>query len=430
MLALAVGRVAVEHGGRRRSGMRALVAQIDPQAAGLGLAVAGRQHGHRRVVGMDHAARHHLLANPVGERPQQPRRSLPTQSARVRTVEIDAVAGIDLGLAIERNVVAILGRWPRAPAGLGRPGRAGSAAPASAPASWPRTCGTSRRAHMAHHLEAAGDVLQDLGHVLADLAQPLAAAAGTGGRGGSCVSVGAADARAAGGARFFSGELQAIGGGCRPAAAARLAPRPASLSSSSSFSSSCSISRLMRSDDGAERHPLQTRQLELQLLGFQRLGDQQSVFSRNQLAPRARCSTPLELIDVVGKIGGACMRLVICFVQPTQITASRSTYPATVGAHVRLGMRHSMPSSNIDSCAGVSVTVPSLRDRPREAALLQPLGEQAEALAVPVQNLDQVAAPAAEHEQVARERLLLQHLLRQHRQAVEALPHVGRAHAR
>src|SRR5204863_1297398 len=68
-----------------------------------------------------------------------------------------------------------------------------------------------------------------------------------------------------------------------------------------------------------------------------------------------------------------------------------------------------------------------LGDRPREAALLQALGEQAEALAVPVQNLDQVTSAPPEGKQVARERVLLQHLLRQHRETVEAAAHVGYA---
>ena len=106
-LALAVGRVAVEHGGRCRSGMRALVAQIDPQPAGLGLAVAGRQHGHRRIVGMDHGARHHVLANPVSQRAQQPRR-LAHPVGQGGAIEIEAVARVDLGLAIERKMVAVL----------------------------------------------------------------------------------------------------------------------------------------------------------------------------------------------------------------------------------------------------------------------------------------------------------------------------------
>src|SRR5512133_843607 len=57
---------------------------------------------------------------------------------------------------------------------------------------------------------------------------------------------------------------------------------------------------------------------------------------------------------------------------------------------------------------------PLARLRPDEPAPLQPLAEQAETLAVPVQHLDQVAAPAAKDEQMPGERILPQHLLRQH----------------
>jgi hypothetical protein len=37
-----------------------------------------------------------------------------------------------------------------------------------------------------------------------------------------------------------------------------------------------------------------------------------------------------------------------------------ATYPATCGVQVRCGARQSIPSTNIDSCAGLSVTTPSL----------------------------------------------------------------------
>src|SRR5262249_38056352 len=37
-----------------------------------------------------------------------------------------------------------------------------------------------------------------------------------------------------------------------------------------------------------------------------------------------------------------------------------ATYPATCGVQVRCGARQSIPSTNIESCAGLSVTTPSL----------------------------------------------------------------------
>src|SRR5215469_11433763 len=64
---------------------------------------------------------------------------------------------------------------------------------------------------------------------------------------------------------------------------------------------------------------------------------------------------------------------------------------------------------------------------PDEAATLQPLGEQAQALAVVPQNLDQPAATAAKHKKLPAVRIALELLLHQERQAVEASPHVGMA---
>src|SRR5580704_1892792 len=61
---------------------------------------------------------------------------------------------------------------------------------------------------------------------------------------------------------------------------------------------------------------------------------------------------------------------------------------------------------------------------PDETAAFQPLGEQAQALAVVPQHLDQSAATAAEHEQMPAMRVALQLLLHHQRQAVEALAHV------
>src|SRR5262249_50487180 len=62
---------------------------------------------------------------------------------------------------------------------------------------------------------------------------------------------------------------------------------------------------------------------------------------------------------------------------------------------------------------------------PDEQASLQPLREQAHALAIVPQHLDQAAAPAAEHEQMAAVGIALERLLHQHRQPIEALAHVG-----
>src|ERR1700726_4396607 len=62
--------------------------------------------------------------------------------------------------------------------------------------------------------------------------------------------------------------------------------------------------------------------------------------------------------------------------------------------------------------------------RPQEHAVLEPLGEHAEAGVVPVHDFDEIALPAPEHEQMARERVLPQDTLDQHGDAVDAFAHV------
>ena len=70
---------------------------------------------------------------------------------------------------------------------------------------------------------------------------------------------------------------------------------------------------------------------------------------------------------------------------------------------------------------------PVLRLGPDEPAALQPLGEQAQALPVPPQHLQEIAAPASKDEQRAAVRVELQHRLHPSGQPVEAFPHVGDA---
>jgi hypothetical protein len=67
----------------------------------------------------------------------------------------------------------------------------------------------------------------------------------------------------------------------------------------------------------------------------------------------------------------------------------------------------------------------ALRRRwPDEPSLFKALGKQAGPLAVPPNDLDQIAATSTKNEKMTRERILLQHPLGQRRQRVEALPHV------
>jgi hypothetical protein len=58
MLALSAGTVPIQHRRRRRSGERAVVADIAPQPSGAGFAQTRFQHWHRGVIGMHPIGRH------------------------------------------------------------------------------------------------------------------------------------------------------------------------------------------------------------------------------------------------------------------------------------------------------------------------------------------------------------------------------------
>ena len=152
-----------------------------PKPAGLGLAGARRQHRHRRVVAMQRRRRHDVVADRLDQRRGDPDR-LADPVRQHGAVEIDAVAGINVGLPIERQVIAVLGdqhmrQQPGArPAALDRQRghrhlHDGLAAPAG-----------QRRPNMPDDLEPAGDVVEHLADILADLAH-RAAAAGAGATG-------------------------------------------------------------------------------------------------------------------------------------------------------------------------------------------------------------------------------------------------------
>src|SRR5262245_5435610 len=109
VFALAVGRALVEHRGRPRPGAGPLMAKLGPEAAGLGRTAPGGQDLEGGLVGVDHVPRHDVLAKLRGQRLQQPCR-LAVPVGEQRTIELDVVARIDLGLPIERDMIAVLGR--------------------------------------------------------------------------------------------------------------------------------------------------------------------------------------------------------------------------------------------------------------------------------------------------------------------------------
>jgi hypothetical protein len=77
-----------------------------PIISGPGAAKARLQHRDRRVIGVDLLGGEDVLADAVDDRLQQPNR-LADPIAQGRAVEVEAVAGIDLALPVERQMIAI-----------------------------------------------------------------------------------------------------------------------------------------------------------------------------------------------------------------------------------------------------------------------------------------------------------------------------------
>src|ERR1700676_2596557 len=71
MLSLAVGRIGEPYGWRCLEASWTIVSDISPEAAGPGLAVAGREHGQWRVIGMQLGSGEHMLLDRIEQRAQQ-----------------------------------------------------------------------------------------------------------------------------------------------------------------------------------------------------------------------------------------------------------------------------------------------------------------------------------------------------------------------
>jgi hypothetical protein len=175
MLRLAVGRVAVEGGGRRRGPERAFVAHGGPQPSGLGSASAGIERRNRRVVGVQRRAGANVPFDPRAQGFEQ-RGEMAHPARHDGPVDRNALAGVDVGLTMQRQMIAELrhgdmGEQRRAGASLLDrqrrhrrldDGLAGAAA--------------HLRAHMDDALEVGRHVFEHLALVGADPAELLSAA--------------------------------------------------------------------------------------------------------------------------------------------------------------------------------------------------------------------------------------------------------------
>ena len=106
MLTFPVGAVAIQHRRRRLAAERPVIARVAPQPTCLGLAAAGIQYRHRGIVAMHPFRRHDMPANRLDQWAHQPR-CLSNPVGHGRAVQFDPGAGVDLGLPIQRQVVAI-----------------------------------------------------------------------------------------------------------------------------------------------------------------------------------------------------------------------------------------------------------------------------------------------------------------------------------
>src|SRR5579859_2758245 len=106
-LGSAVWSEEIDGGRRLRSAPAALLSSIDPEASCLRPPASGIEHRHRRVVGEQMIRGEHILAQAFVQRLEPPA-SAADPSGERRPREIDAVAGEDLRLPIERGVIAVL----------------------------------------------------------------------------------------------------------------------------------------------------------------------------------------------------------------------------------------------------------------------------------------------------------------------------------
>src|SRR6266542_1161831 len=107
MFTTAIRRVSKPHGRSLLAGGRTIIANIGPQPPRLRLALPRSQHRNRSVVAMHLACGEYIAAQRGNERFQQAA-GLAHPGGQRRAIQINAFAGVDLMLAIQRKVVTVL----------------------------------------------------------------------------------------------------------------------------------------------------------------------------------------------------------------------------------------------------------------------------------------------------------------------------------
>lgn len=101
MLARSIRDVVEEHGRLLRAAGQLNVPDVGPQPPGSRPAFFGRQRRHQRVVGMQLCAAHHVCAQPLEQRGQQ-RGTTADPVGECRSLNLDAIACVDIGLPVQR----------------------------------------------------------------------------------------------------------------------------------------------------------------------------------------------------------------------------------------------------------------------------------------------------------------------------------------
>ncbi len=128
---------------------------------------------------------------------------------------------------------------------------------------------------------------------------------------------------------------------------------------------------------------------ERQLVGIETLG------TPDELRPLELPDDRLEAFDLaIAALDGSChiaqQTLQKCWIgRQIAEVGQHGFQPASAGLQTRSGARQSMPSMSMASCAGVNVIVITCHTWPHEAALVEPLGEQTQPVAIPKQDIEQ-----------------------------------------
>ncbi len=177
MPARAVARVE-EHGGRRRAtAERLIVTHIGPTSPGHGLALG--QHRHRRVVAMQPLGSQDVGHKAIMEWPQHGAAGAYLIGQR-RQAQGYALAGVALGLAVERLMLAVLLEQDHGQQAGPRPASGHDVERRRRLLDGLAVAARELLAHMLDHFPLAGNDLQSLGDVLAQLRQACATTAGAG----------------------------------------------------------------------------------------------------------------------------------------------------------------------------------------------------------------------------------------------------------